>query len=480
MTFNNTTISNDLYPVANGTTSSNPFVVIFQNRDPTVNDVPYPIQKYWLNTSSNNFWFLKNFNASGGVTTANWIAIGGASTVETFTGDDGVVVSPVANNINLIGNAVANATHAKPIFFRSGGNPNEELDVQVSVAAASSSINNAGISSFNSTEFSVDSNGYVSLAGIGPSIDGIIVDAHTAPGTSPVVPNSSGDVTVTGGQVAAGTTTNVIQTNSLAANTYTIQVQRSQAVASSTVGDNGVCHFNSDQFTVDSNGFVTGKLGGTFTLKNQVFTSSGTYTPTAGMSYCQITCVGGGGAGGGSSATDGSHVSIGGGGGAGEVGVGAFSASTIGSSQSVTIGSGGVGLSAGNGVIGSTTSLGSLLTAAGGSGGLTFSTSGVNGASGGNGGTGGTGGDYHIPGGCGIFGFGAATVPIANGGNGSNAQYGEGGEGNLAGSGGSFAGKNASGYGAAGSGGVSGTSSSATSGGSGSAGLVIVQEYILT
>jgi len=94
-----------------------------------------------------------------------------------------------------------------------------------------------------------------------------IVDAHTAPGTNPVVPNGAKQITVTGGQVAAGTTTNVIRTDSLAANTYTIEVQRSQAVLASTIGDNGVSHFNSNHFTVDPNAFVSlsGAVGLTIT-----------------------------------------------------------------------------------------------------------------------------------------------------------------------------------------------------------------------
>jgi hypothetical protein len=92
-----------------------------------------------------------------------------------------------------------------------------------------------------------------------PAQSGVLqigVDAHTAPGTDPVVPNGSGQIDVTGGQVAAGTTTNVIRTDSLAASTFTIEIQRSQAIDISTVGDNGVCHFDSADFTVDSNGFV--------------------------------------------------------------------------------------------------------------------------------------------------------------------------------------------------------------------------------
>lgn len=96
-----------------------------------------------------------------------------------------------------------------------------------------------------------------SLPGGSGAVDSFQVDAFTGPGTNPVLPTALGLVTITGGQVAAGTMTNVIRTDSLAANTFTIEVQRSQAVASSTIGDNGVCHFNSNHFTVDGNGFVS-------------------------------------------------------------------------------------------------------------------------------------------------------------------------------------------------------------------------------
>lgn len=98
---------------------------------------------------------------------------------------------------------------------------------------------------------------WVPIGGDPGEVETLTVDAFTGPGTNPVVPDSNASITVTGGQVAAGTTTHVIRTDSLAANTYTIEIQRSQAVASSTVGDNGVSHFDSSQFSVDSNGFVS-------------------------------------------------------------------------------------------------------------------------------------------------------------------------------------------------------------------------------
>ena len=119
----------------------------------------------------------------------------------------------------------------------------------------------------------------------GAVLESFTVDASTPPGTNPVAPNGSGIVTVTGGQVAAGTTTNVIRTNSLSLNTYTIQIQRSQAVASSTIGDNGVSHFDSAAFDVDANGFVQLNGGGiaTTSFDVQANTAPGTdpVVPTA-------------------------------------------------------------------------------------------------------------------------------------------------------------------------------------------------------
>jgi hypothetical protein len=122
----------------------------------------------------------------------------------------------------------------------------------------------------------------------------------------------------------------------------------------------------------------------------QVFTSSGTYTPTSGMKYCVIECVGGGGAGGGGASTGPTTVASGGGGGGGGYSRGFFSSATIGASQTVTIGSGGTAGTVGNnaGNAGTTTSVGSLITATAGGGGAgspASTVSIVNGAGGGNG-----------------------------------------------------------------------------------------------
>lgn len=89
----------------------------------------------------------------------------------------------------------------------------------------------------------------------------------------------------------------------------------------------------------------------------QTFTSTGTYTPSAGMLYCDMEVWGGGGAGGGSSGTG-----AGGGGGSGAYAKKIVSAATVGSSQAVTIAA-----------AGGTSSIGSIVSAGGGSAGSTAS-----------------------------------------------------------------------------------------------------------
>lgn len=100
-----------------------------------------------------------------------------------------------------------------------------------------------------------------------------------------------------------------------------------------------------------------------FTMARQVFTASGTYTPTANMKYCIIECIGGGG---GSGACTGTQVAtcIGiAGGCGGTYSRGAFSAATIGVSQTATVGAGGAAAGGGG-----TTSIGAVITAPGGTG----------------------------------------------------------------------------------------------------------------
>lgn len=223
----------------------------------------------------------------------------------------------------------------------------------------------------------------------------------------------------------------------------------------------------------------------------QVFTSSGTYTPTSGMLYCIIEMVGGGGAGGG--APSGYSAGFGSGGGGGQYAKAMFSASAVGASQTATVGSGGSGVSGSSGSSGGTSSIGSLLSAGGGTGGSVSGSNStqfifVSGAGGGTGGSssGQTGAAAFVTGGRGYdaggqtigttaywtifgdggrsaFGFGASTTAAAQ-------SYG----GNL-----NYNGTNApTGGGGGGSGAVALNSASASTGGNGAKGVIIITEFI--
>lgn len=101
----------------------------------------------------------------------------------------------------------------------------------------------------------------------------------------------------------------------------------------------------------------------------QVFTNSGTYTPTPGMATAVVEVQAGGGAGGGAPAAGGGLISLGSGGGAGAYGKGVYAAAQIGTSQAVTVGAGGTPASGTFGGNGGASSFGALLTAPPGPGG---------------------------------------------------------------------------------------------------------------
>jgi hypothetical protein len=206
----------------------------------------------------------------------------------------------------------------------------------------------------------------------------------------------------------------------------------------------------------------------------QTFSSSGIYTPTAGMVYCTIECMGAGGGGGGTITSTSSGVFAAAGGGAGGYSRKTVAAAVIGASQTVTIGSGGTGGVAGNnvGVTGGTTQVGSISIATGGTGGGGNNQTAPAGGIGGHG----TAGD--------ILAYGAngqgGTASIINtilvrAGAGASSQWGQGGS-DVFGT----TGSNAAGYGAGGAGGGSVSNNGAQSGGAGSKGFVIITEYITT
>lgn len=149
--------------------------IVIRNREPTGADVKqpntgkyYPFGTLWLvgetspgvpptTGSRGDLWYLSFIAAS----VAFWTPMVDISNpaIETLTGDDGVAVGPDANqNVNVIANVVANATHAKPVYVVNNAANTETIHVQLATAVAPTpvDVNSCGIACFNSDQFQVD------------------------------------------------------------------------------------------------------------------------------------------------------------------------------------------------------------------------------------------------------------------------------------------------------------------------------------
>jgi hypothetical protein len=324
-----------------------------------------------------------------------------------------------------------------------------------------------------------DSDNFKITNGINPSDGDILfqftpagVPSFPAIGALPISAGGTGVNTITANSFIVGDGTNPVnEIGPLTDGQLIIGSTGNAPVATTLISGLGVT-------IVEGPGSITINASsvGTFQTYIQVIESTGTYTPTAGMEYCQIEVLGGGGAGGGANATSNGYGSVGGGGGAGEYARGVFSAATIGASQAVTIGAGGAGVSASTGSVGGNTSVGALISAYGGRGGTAIIACKYGSAGPGLGGTGGAGGEVRTPGFVGLPGCTMYDGPILMTGTGASSQFGAGGLSNQ----GYGDGNAALGYGAGGGGGGNhGVAHPARTGGAGAKGVVIITEYIV-
>lgn len=201
----------------------------------------------------------------------------------------------------------------------------------------------------------------------------------------------------------------------------------------------------------------------------QIFTSTGTYTPTAGMATCIVECIGGGGGGGGAASTGAGAAGAGAGGAGSSFARSRLTSAQVGASQAVTIGAAGAGGAAGNnaGATGGDTSLGALVSAKGGTGGAGMASGTAVAVSAPGSGAAGSVGDIARRGEVGSFGVRFSGTVIMNGLGGACQPYG------VCST--TASGTAAQGYGGGGAGAQAIIGNVA--GGSGSAGLVVVWEY---
>ena len=195
----------------------------------------------------------------------------------------------------------------------------------------------------------------------------------------------------------------------------------------------------------------------------QSFTASGTYTKPANLKYVVVEVQAAGGGGGGAASASGQSSGGGGGGGFSRK---VIPASSVGATETVTIGAAGTGgIGNVNGTAGAVSSFGSHASATGGGGGINSGSTRV-------GGSGGIGslGDLNISGGGGIPGI-YLSADDGVGGTGGSSFFGGGGTGTFNGNGGVGGAFGGGGAGAA------DTTSVNRVGGDGGAGRVIVTEY---
>lgn len=222
----------------------------------------------------------------------------------------------------------------------------------------------------------------------------------------------------------------------------------------------------------------SGMVGRLVSIKK--FTTSGTYTPTAGTRFVKVRLVGAGGAGGGAAAsTVSGYLAAGRGGGGGSYGETTLIDVTSVLSVAVIVGSAGVGSAGSSGTAGGSSSFGSYITAPGGDGGGMGASGPANNSlvsDFGNSGKECTGTDILISipgeGGGGQLSLSTGT---AKGGHGGSSILGTGGSAYTANQQGGYG----WGFGAGGAGSVTvyAQGTSATAGGHGSNGIVIIEEY---
>ena len=195
------------YSVAQGTSPTDAFK--FETRDPSANDITYPLYQGWVNTNTKGIWYLETLLSSAGVVTAQWRAVGP------------IVVSSTSPAAPL----TASADYAYPIgqtwcdstandYYVMVSNPSSTTGYWVKLSAGTQGVDlltgNAGGAvgpdSSGNTNILGDPAQIVvtgnpatntltlTLAGGGSAVDSFAPDT----GTNPVVPTAGGLVNVKG------------------------------------------------------------------------------------------------------------------------------------------------------------------------------------------------------------------------------------------------------------------------------------------
>lgn len=114
---------------------------------------------------------------------------GGTTVGKTLTPDSGGAVSPIAGNWNVKGTYVAAST--TPVYT-SGTSNTLTVNVQTAQTTATTNVNKIGLAAFNSADFSVDANGFVSVISEGLTWSAITANQALAVGNGYICISAGG------------------------------------------------------------------------------------------------------------------------------------------------------------------------------------------------------------------------------------------------------------------------------------------------
>jgi len=252
--------------------------VVQAPRRPAVTDKKYPLWCEWRTNKFSSapadegeFWKLVRFESNGDATWVRFLPGGTSSGLQDINDQvgTGVTPDPITFIIDIDGQVVTNGSNPSGIPLETVADvATHTLDVQIQLSAAVAptpgDANDAGISSFNSNQFQVDAtSGMVSLKGstvIPPIINLTLDDGLSA------VANAFGVINIFGTTVANATHAKPLFTyrNPLS-NDVSIDLQVATAIggAPADTNDAGICSFDTTDFSVDANGYVTlnGSIG---------------------------------------------------------------------------------------------------------------------------------------------------------------------------------------------------------------------------
>src|SRR5690606_9724339 len=171
-----------------------------------------------------------------------------------FDTDSGTAI-PIDNTIEILGETVPNATNATPVFTTGSGNTvTIEVQVGAAIIGAPADSNDAGLASFDDSQFSVDEFGFVQLKG-----GTVALDTITGDDAVEVTADGNGNMNFTGVIVPNATNPKPLYFDGDSA-TFTqeleLQVSGSSASPPANTNSAGICSFSSSQFNVNANGYV--------------------------------------------------------------------------------------------------------------------------------------------------------------------------------------------------------------------------------